>query len=304
MATETSVSPATPPNSAIEVSPDPAAPAITPASPDPATTAVTVEEPNRRPLSGAALAIGWVAAAFANAVTFTPLLAAWFRSTGSKYATELAEGSLLPVGYLDIDSWTLSLMGFEIVLRSINLSVLLSLFAAGAGVLIGLVGIPLAAFFGLVRRWLRYPPFEASDGLKSFAAWGIVAWGGAILLSAASVCYAAVFVTPDRAVCVAEQRFESIRLNVAGSCTICGRFGEKKLVGYPLISGKDRSILIGRDGARFVGNDSLSPAVPLQGTFAKVREEPASIAAAVDMCSNDGKFNTLMTKVVGLLYGG
>lgn len=280
MATVTGAAPVAPSDSTAAVSADPANPVV------------TVDEPMRKPFSGAALAIAWVAAAFANALTFTPLLAAWFHSTGSKYAAGLVEDTLLPVEHLDIGSWTLSLIGFEIVLRSINIFVLFMLVGTAAGVLLGLVGIPLVALFRLVRKWLGYSPSPPSDALKAVAAWGIVAWGAAVLLSAGSICYAAVFVTPDRAVCVAKERFENIRLNVAGKCTFCGRFGEKKLVGYPLISGKDRTILMGKEGARFIGNDSLSPAVPLQGSFAKVHERPASIATAVATCANDRDPNT------------
>lgn len=261
-------------------------------SADPAVPVRVVNEPIRRPFSGVGLAIGWVAAAFANAVTFTPLLAAWFHSTGSKYASRLAEGTLLPVTYLDIQTWTLSLIGFEIVLRSINGFVLLTLLASAAGIVLGLVGIPLVAFIMFVRKQLGYTPSPPSERMKAFAAWGTVAWGAAIVLTAGYSCYAAVFVTPDRAACVAQQRFENIRLNVASSCTYCGRFGEKKIVGYPLLSGKDRTLLMGKDGARFLGNDTLSPAAPLHDTFAKVHPQPVSIASAVAICANDKSPNT------------
>jgi hypothetical protein len=259
---------------------------------DPTTPVAVVDDSGRKPFSGAGLAIGWVAAAFANAVTFTPLLAAWFHSTGSKYVSGLAEGTLLPVTYLDIESWTLSLTGFEIVLRSINGFVIFMLVGSAAGIVLGLIGVPLSALIRIIRKLLGYTPSPPSDGLKAFAAWGIVAWGAAILMSAGYSCYAAVFVTPDRAVCVAQQRFENIRLDVAGSCTYCGRFGEKKIVGFPLLSGKDRTLLMGKDGARFLGNDSMSPAAPLHDPVAKVHPQPVSIATAVAICANDKNPNT------------
>ena len=195
-------------------------------SSEPVVVSRDVKEPTRKPLSGVGLAIGWVAAAFANAITFTPLLAAWFHSTGSKYASGLAEGTLLPATYLDIDTWTLSLIGFEIVIRSINGFVLLMLLGSALGIALGLIGIPLVSIITYIRRQIGYNSTPSSDGMKAFAAWGIVAWGAAILLSAGYSCYAAVFVTPNRASCVAQQRFENIRLNVASSCSYCGRFGE------------------------------------------------------------------------------
>jgi len=259
---------------------------------DPPAPEALVPEPERKPLSGVGLAIGWVAAAFANAVTFTPLLAAWFHSTGSKYVSGLAEGTLLPVTYLDIESWTLSLIGFEIVLRSINGFVLLMLVGSAAGIVLGLIGVPLLAAIRFVRKILGYTRSPPSEGLKALAAWGIVAWGAAILISAGYTCYAAVFVTPDRAVCVAHKRFENIRLNVASSCSYCGRFGEKKVVGFPLLSGKDRTLLMGKDGARYLVNDSLSPAAPFHTTFGKIHSQPISVATAVASCALDDDPNT------------
>lgn len=99
----------------------------------------------RKPLSGGTIALGWVAAAFANAITFTPLVGAWLRSTGTRYIEGLTSGTLLPVDYLDLSTWALSLMGLEIIIRSTNFFVLLMLIGVASGILLGLVGIPLAA---------------------------------------------------------------------------------------------------------------------------------------------------------------
>ncbi len=106
----------------------------------------------RKPLSGGTIALGWVAAAFANAITFTPLIAAWLRSTGTRYVESLTSGTLLPVDYLDLSTWALSLMGLEIIIRSTNFFVLLMLIGVAAGILLGLIGIPLAAALKWVCR--------------------------------------------------------------------------------------------------------------------------------------------------------
>ncbi len=123
---------------------------------------------------------------------------------------------------------------------------------------------------------------------KVILSYGIVAWGGLVILTFLYSIYAAVFVTPDRAVCVGETRFEAIRKTVASTCEICGRFGKDIQPRYPIIAGKDRTLLIGKTGSVIVDNSALSPAVSVSSKgFSTVIKQPMPIKDAVTMCAAD-----------------
>lgn len=179
-------------------------------------------------------------------------------------------------------------MGLEIIIRSTNFFVLLMLIGVASGILLGLVGIPLAAALKWVVRVFAKDFSFSSHASKVILSYGIVAWGGLVILTFFYSVYAAVFVTPDRAVCVGETRFEAIRKTVASTCEICGTFGKDSQPRYPIISGKDRTLLMGKTGSAIVENSALSPAISVSSKgFSTVIKQPMSIKDAVNMCAAD-----------------
>lgn len=247
----------------------------------PSTTVSSAPSIVETPLSGAGIGLGWAAAAFANVVTFTPLAAAWLYFTGWKYVEELAARSALPIQYLELSDRFVTMSGFEIVLRSLNWWVLLLILGVIGGVLLAFTLYPLSLLCAWIYRRLGGQRRLNPNTVKKVGAIGTLVWASLVLFLVCFASYAAVFITPSRATCVATKRFELLA-GKARTCKECASFGVKARKGIPLLAGKDHTILLDAKGASFVKNSELSPVALPQS-----RAPEYSIGEAVDVCSQD-----------------